>query len=57
MTDSQRDLANTPLEKKITIRFTPDESTKEAMKQFEAHRFKKKIEKDMQIISRHKIFR
>lgn len=44
-------------EKKITIKFIPDESTKQAMKQFESNAFKKKIEKDMKLLSSHKIFR
>lgn len=57
MTSSYKDTPNSSSEKKITIKFIPDESTKQAMKQFESHAFKKKIEKDMKLLSSHKIFR
>ena len=39
----------------IKIRITPDESTQQAMKQFEPDAFRKKIEKDSKMISSHKI--
>lgn len=39
----------------IKIKIIPDESTLEAMKQFERDEFKKRIEKESKILSSHKL--
>lgn len=57
MSTPHKSIEDNRQEDKINIKFVPDESTKQAMKQFEANNFKKKIEKDMKILSSHKIFR